>query len=374
MEPRILYRTHYQVDEPAFAEVVVSKCTSPIASTYDDSVAERLAREIRTRGKNFNIAAARYAIGLAHRLAVIGDNNVWTDNGHLVNLLATVENRQWTDELVLTIDEMLLHFRLFLEADGAAFIFLAKLLLLEGQLPAKGSDWNDLATDMFLATYADYLAVTNPTADRMALRSRIDRLRSQRYKGKSGAHKLFLHLQTLHRLGLVERESASNGRQYRASDESRKRLERLVAAIPDVLALERLVQRHRHIEVAAQVYDLRRQHEMLSPNEALCNLLPSYLKVVGTGVAICPLAPIIEATQVSLLTATYRLLKYADFIALLREAQSLHLRDIRFHQDRRGNPAFLKLSDDLIQRLAVGGQNSHSLAITSSRPNVADGI
>lgn len=374
MEPRVLSRTHYQVDEPAFTEVVVSRCTSPVASTYDDSVAERLARDIRARGKSFNIAAARYAVDLAHRLNVIGSNNVWTENGHLVNLVATVGDRQWTDELTLTVDETLLHFRLFLEADGAAFVFLAKLLLSEEQLPAKGSDWNDLATDMFLATYANYLAVTNPTADRMALRSKIDRLRSQRYQGKSGAHKLFLHLQTLHRLGLVERVSASNERQYSASDKSRERLERLIAAIPDILALERVVQGHRQIEVAAQVYGLHRQHEMLNPSEALCHLLPSYLKVVGTGVAICPLAPIIEATQVSLLTTTSRLLKYADFIALLREAQLLHLRDIRFHQDRRGNPAFLKLSDDLIRRLAVEGPNSHSLTVTSSGSSVAEDI
>ena len=362
------------MDEPAFAEVVVSKCTSPVASTYDDSVAERLARDIRARGKSFNIAAARYAVDLAHRLNVIGSNNVWIENGHLVNLVATVRDRRWTDELALTVDEKLLHFRLFLEADGAAFVFLAKLLLAEEQLPAKGSDWNDLATDMFLATYANYLAVTNPTADRMALRSKIDRLRSQRYKGKSGAHKLFLHLQTLHRLGLVERMSASNERQYSVTDESRDRLERLIAAIPDVLALERVVQGHRQIEVAAQVYGLHRQHEMLNPSEALCHLLPSYLKVVGTGVAICPLAPIIEATQVSLLTTTSRLLRYADFIALLREAQTLHLRDIRFHQERRGNPAFLKLSDDLIRRLTVDGQNTWSLAVKSSGPGVAERI
>ena len=354
--------------------MVVSRCTSPVASTYDDSVAERLARDIRARGKSFNIAAARYAVDLAHKLNVIGSNNVWTENGHLVNLVATVGDRQWTDELTLTVDETLLHFRLFLEADGAALVFLAKLLLSERQLPTKGSDWNDLATDMFLAIYANYLAVTNPTADRMALRSKIDRLRSERYRGKSGAHKLFLHLQTLHRLGLVQRVSASYGRQYSASDESRARLERLIAAIPDVLALERVVEGDRQIEIAAQVYGLHRPHEMLSPSEALRHLLPSYLRVVGTGVAICPLAPIIEATQVSLLTSTSHLLRYADFIALLREAQPLHLRDIRFHQDRRGNAAFLKLSDDLIRRLEVDGQNCHSLTATSSDPSVTEGI
>ena len=353
MEPRVLSRTHYQVDEPAFAEVIVSRCTSPVASSYDDSVAERLARDIRARGKSFNIAAARYGVDLAHRLRVIDANNVWIDNGHLVNLVAKVGDQQWIDELPLTIDEQLLHFRLFLEADGAALIFLAKLLISERQLPAKGSDWNALATDMFVETYADYLAVTNPTADRMLLRYRIDRLKSQGYKGKSGAHKLFLHLQTLHRLGLADRVSVSNERQYRVSDEGQERLKRLVSAMPDVPALEQVVRGHQYIEVAAQVYGFRGQHAVLSQSEALSRLLPSYQRVVRTGVAICPLAPIIEATQISLLTSTSRLVGYEDFIVLLREAQGLHLRDIRFHQDRRGKPAFLKLSDDLMRQLAV---------------------
>ena len=351
MEPRILSRTHYQVDEPAFAEVIVSRCTSPVASTYDDSVAERLAQDIRARGKSFNIAAARYGVDLAHNLSVVSANNVWGDNGHLVNLVARLGDRQWNDELSLTINEKLLHFRLFLEADGAALIFLANLLISVRQLPAKGADWNNLATNMFVRTYSDYLAVTNPTADRVSLRSKIDRLRSRGYSGKSGSHKLFLHLQTLHRLGFVDRVVVSNGRQYRVSDEGEARLKRLVAAIPDVRTLEQVVREHRYIELASCVYQLGIEQKGLDPSDALRELLPSYRKIVATGIAICPLAPVIEATQILLLTKSSHLVRYTEFVNLLREAQTLHLRDVRFHQDRRGNPAFLKISDSLIREI-----------------------
>ena len=316
-----------------------------------------LRRDIQARGKSFNIAAARYAVDLAHRLAVINANNVWSSNGHLVNLVAKVGDRKWLHELPLTLDEKLMHFRLFLEADGAALLFLSRRFISERQMPDQGSDWNTLARDMFVRTYSDYLAVTSPTADRVSLRSKIDRLRTRGYKGKSGAHQLFLHLQTLHRLELVERLDVSSGRQYRVSDESEARLKRLVTAIPDILTLEQIVREHRYIEVAAQVYDLHAEHEELSSSDALRGLLPSYRKVVGTGIAICPLAPVIEATQISLLSKTSRLVGYASFVDLLREAQSLHLRDVRFHQDRRGNPAFLKISDDLIHRIAAESQS-----------------
>ena len=365
MEPRILSRTHYQVDEPAFVEVIVSRCTSPIASTYDDRVAERLARDIQARGKSFNIAAARYAVDLAHKLGVTNVNNVWSANGHLLNLVAKVGDHRWPDEVPLSLDEQIMHFRLFLEADGAALLYLSDLLISEGHVPTQESDWNTLARDMFLGTYADYLAVTNPTADRVVLRSKIDRLRVRGYKGKSGAHKLFLHLQTLYRLGLVDRVIVSNERQYRVSDEAEARLRRFVAAIPDVRTLEQVVREHRYIEVAARVYQLRVEHEMLSPFDALRELLPSYRKIVRTGVAICPLAPIIEASQISLLTKTSHLVKYANFVDLLRQAQALHLRDIRFHQDRLGNPAFLKISDELVRRISVEARNSAEVALVS---------
>ena len=351
MEPRVLSRTHYQVDEPAFVEVVVARCTSPVASAYDDSVAERLARDIQARGKSFNIAAARYGVDLARGLSVINANNVWDQNGHLVNLVAKVADYRWDDELPLTTNERLLHFRLFLEADGAAMLFLANLLISEKQLPTKGADWNALATNMFVKTYSDYLAATNPIPDRMSLRSKIDRLVARGYKGKSGAHQLFLHLQVLHRLGLVERAVVSNERRYRLSDEAEPRLRRLLGAIPTVVELERVVKEHRYNEVASQVYELCTQYDMLSPGDALREISSPYQKIVDTGVAICPLAPIIEAAQISLITQSSHLVRYSKFVALLREAQTSNLRDIRFHQDRRGNPAFLRISGDLIRRI-----------------------
>lgn len=341
------------MDEPAFAEVVVARCTSPVVSSYDDVVAERLVRDVQNRRQRFNVAAARYAVDLAHGLAVINANNVWGENGHLVNLIALVEKGPWPGELPLTLEERLLHFRLFLEADGAALLFLAQLVLSEGQLPLQGSDWNALAERMFVETYSLYLAVTGPTADRVSLRSDIDRIKARGYKGKSGAHKLFLHLQTLHRLDFLERTTGSNERQYNVSGVGEARLARLVNEIPDILALEEIIREHRSLEVAALVYGLGGQLEDPSPSETLSLVLPKYREVMATGVAICPLAPIIEAAQITLLADTSRIMGYADFLDRLKEAQSLHPRDIRFHQDRWGRPAFLKISDELIRDTAT---------------------
>ena len=39
MEPRIVTRTHYQVDEPAYLRHLILDCTSPTQSSYSDVVA-----------------------------------------------------------------------------------------------------------------------------------------------------------------------------------------------------------------------------------------------------------------------------------------------------------------------------------------------
>src|SRR5437879_5598042 len=111
MDPRLLYRTHYQVDEPAIIELLIKSCTSAVRSGYDEAIAEKLAKEIRKRKKLFNVAAAAYALDLARGLGTVNEQNVWSDKGHLVNLLAEVSQGPWDQQLELTPMERLLHFR-----------------------------------------------------------------------------------------------------------------------------------------------------------------------------------------------------------------------------------------------------------------------
>ena len=368
MQPRVLFRTHYQVDEPAFGEAVVALCTSPVESSYDDTVAERLSRNVKARGKSFNIAAAGYAVDLARGLALVNSNNVWDQNGHLVSLVAEVGKGPWDDELSLTFTERLLHFRLFLEADGAALLFLARLFLSERHLPFQGLDWNLLARNLFIQTYSEYLEVTSPTADRVSLRSDIDRFRQRGYAGKSGSHKLFLHLQTLHRLKLIDRLPGSGERRYAISEKKESRLGRLVTEIPNVHVLEDIVREHRYIEVAARVYGLVYQPEVLTSSEALRRLLPAYRQIMDTGVAICPIAPIIEAAQISLLAEKSGIVGYSEFLDLLSEEQAIKIRDIRFHQDRQGRIAFLRISDDLIRDMTTQDALPDSCTILEQAP------
>jgi hypothetical protein len=346
----MLSRTHYQVDEPAFMELLIKYCTSPVQSAYDETIAQRLTREVRSRHKDFNPAAAAYALDLAQGLGLVNKQNVWTDMGHLVNLVAQIHGGAWEEDLELGPSEQLLHFRLFLEADGAALLFIGRYLVEHGMMPNTDSDWNDLAKQLFLDIYSSYLRIAGTTADRVALRTEIDRVRSRGYTGKSGPHKMFVHLQTLYRLGLIHRVSSAARRYELRPEDDGRGLPALVAELPDAYALEAVIKGHRWADVAARVFMMGDVAEQAAwHHEDLLRLLvPHYQLVMSTGVPLCALTTVIEAVQIELLARRSKLLPYATALELLQRAQREHMRDLRFHVDRRGTPAFLKLSKELV--------------------------
>lgn len=349
MQPRILFRTHYQVDEPALMELLVKSCTSPVRSAYDESVSEKLTREVRARGKDFNVAAAAYALDLGRGLLLLNEQNAWTEKGHLVSLVADIPEGPWDVQTELNGRERLLHFRLFLEADGAVLLFLARYLLAQGRVPSADADWNRLAQEVFVEAYTQYFRITGTTADRVSLRTQIDRIRHSGYTGKSGCHKLFIHLQTLYRLGLLDRSASGLTRRYELPEESGGSGLRLLSeAIPDLHALERVIQEHSWAELATKVFKIRAAAAHATPDALLCLVAPRYQQVMATGVPLCSLATLIEAVQIELLVQRSELLPYGSALQLLQEARAQHPGDVRFHVDRRGIPAFVKLADRLL--------------------------
>jgi hypothetical protein len=356
MQPRLIFRTHYQVDEPAYMKFLIKLCTSAVQSTYTEVVARDLAQEIRARCKEFNEAAGRYAVDLARALNLITPNNTWTDKGFLVNLIANVADGQPEEQLSLTLPEKFLHFRLFLEADGAAFIFIARYLTQHGSLPKPDASVNLLVQEMFVTILGDYLSVTNNTPDRVALREAIDRLKRNEYHGNSGTHKLFIHAQTLYRMGLAGRDDTMS-RVYYLPDQSQdtaQSLANLLREVPDILALERVVISHGLVELAADVFPVPHVTWQTKHYEDTLRLLGQfYQRVASTGAPLCSLSTLIEAIQISLL-ANGILLTHGEALSIISDVQQQHSKAIRFHVDRRGQPSFVKMSDEMVNVLVTG--------------------
>jgi hypothetical protein len=344
MQPRVVYRTHYQVDEPALISMVISECVSAIQTTYDEVVAERLVRSLARTGKSLNRAAAGYAVDLCHGLSVVSPQNNLTDRGLLLKLLA-LENtdRQWDESLDLSLSEQMAYFAIFLEADGAMLRYLLARACTEDQLPPTGTDWNELARDAFTAIFTDYAAVTGSTAGRITIRQDLDRLKQRGFTGKSGSHKLFVHLQTLYRLNLLERKNGSTRRYIVGHVDTRKPCN-FLQRVPDVMALERIVKDRTWLEVGNGTAF----NPGLNRMESLPALLvDGYRRIMSLGVSLSPLSTLTDWVRIKAYLAG-RIVSYEDCVTELESLQKRHLREIRFHVDRGGRPAFIKIDGRLL--------------------------
>jgi hypothetical protein len=362
MKPRIIYRTHYQVDEPAYVGLLVSLCTSPIESTYSERVAERLHKAVIAGERKFNIPAAGYALDLARSLGVVNENNVWTEKGHLLALHSSaVREKNTSLKFELTLSEKLTYFRLFLEADGAVIRYIAERALNEGGVPTYAPaepsgpeihDWNLFASSMFASIYGQYLEITKDIADRIAIRREFDHVK-RGFTGKTGVHKSLIHLQTMLRLGLLERAESAVQREYVIREDAKPGLVAFLETVNSVSALEVIVREGTWAEVAAIVFRLNSSAALriAAPRRLVSHF---YRRVMETGVPLCSTSTLIDAVQVYLLSNGARLLTRKQMEQELTNLQKESPKDVRFHVDRSGKPAFIKISDQLVAQLGEG--------------------
>lgn len=342
MDERILTRTHYQADEPFYLALVVAS-GSPTSSVHRDSLASRVGADIRARGKEFNDDAARYLVDLARASDLLTASWVWTSKGHLLNLFTPSDGRPLSDLLPLNLKQKLLFLRLFLESDGAALLFIARKILKDRSFPVQ--DWNQHAQQMFESTFSAYLSLADRVEERVRLRQKLAKLIGHPYSGRTGSHKMFVHLQVLARIGLIERIERTASRKYDINDQQAVLLNRLIKKLPDISMLERF--EGDWATMAADILTIGKRRSV-DPDSVFRRIINFYSKVESTGVAVCPLSTIIEATQIELISDSGRL-EYGEALAVLEKTQKRMPRDIRFHVNRQGKPAFVRISRPLVE-------------------------
>ena len=348
MQQRIIYRTHYQAHEPALVSFIIRHCTSAVESNYSERVAERLSRYVSNRGRRFNFPAAGYAVHLAQDLGVLSGNNSWTDKGHLVALTTKLTCGDFEADLALDEQERFLYFRLFLDADGALLLFLARAAMAAGNLPAPRGNWNGLAQTMFLTALREYLKTTVETSQRVRLRRQLERIARRPFQGRTGEHKMLVHLQAMCRVGLLGRAAGSKSRIY-TSEGCTARLQLLDQELSDVATLE---QRMAHNEWAA-IADVvlrgaRTGRPEMVEKEVVQLLLGFYSQVATTGAPMCSISTLIDALCIVLLARGFQVMSHGKALAALLALQKEHPKDVRFHVDRRGRPVFVKISSNLL--------------------------
>lgn len=338
---RLVRRTHYQVLEPALLRLLIQSFTSAVSSDFPDRVARRLA----ATKDDLNVVAANYVVDLAKALNLVNGNLVWTNLGHLLHVVAS--NAATATDMQLTELERLVFFRLFLEFDGAAVLFFAKKIEKQDEIPGPGESWTEISQELFESTYEEYLQFVTDPEFRTRLRHLAERRRQRPFRGKSGPHQSWVHIHTLYRLQLVEKIEHGATRTYKARSVAHCGLRptaKLIDVVPDLMALEKLVNARTCYELASEVLGMNADSgQNPSDLEFAASVRSVYDRVMAAGVALCPIQTLAEVIQVQSVVERRQPLGMENILLRLKEIQRRAPDKMRFHVDRTGRPAFIKM-------------------------------
>ena len=340
IDVRLISRTHYQVSEPSYLTHLIRNCASPTNSNYRDALALRFCESV----EGVNIAAAGYAVDLARSLKLLNSNLVWTDLGHLLNIVAKEDS--FGHQRDLSTSEKVFFFRLFLEFDGAALIFLSRKLEDDIRLPSSKTTWANVAQDMFMQTYEEYLEFATDPYFRTHVRHLAEKRRKSPFTGNSGRHQTLLHINTLLRLGLVEASQSGPARVYRAkntSEDAGSPTSRLLTMIPSIRALEKVVASRTIYDVVGTALGIGVENGSMDEGDFTDCVKYLYTEILATGINLCPIRTLCEALQIHSIKNHKAPDAQETILARLRDIQKMAPSRIRFHVDQYGYPAFLRM-------------------------------
>ena len=342
MEPRILLRTHYQAHEPAYLELVVTKCTSATVSVHKVTVVDRLFRMIDGK-KKFNRDAAGYVVDAAHHLGLLTDRYTWAPTGTLIALTSDLKEYSRGGVEELDIGRRLAHLRLFLDGDGAALWYLMRELRDQGSITSGGEGANRIANEMFPEVYRQYFELSSSPSDRIRLRGKIGQLRQRPYRGHTGKHKLLFHVNMMHRLGWLDRPDPVR-RVYSLSGAGVRAMRVFFEHVRTVGDLERRLRNDEAMTFSGRLL----AGAPLQPEdrgvEAFAALLTGmYQKVIDLGFSIAPVTLLIELVQHHLFTRGIEL-SYKSASEMLEGFRAMDSKRVRYHVDRKGRPAYLLIT------------------------------
>ena len=291
-----------------------------------------------------NIAASGYAVDLAKSLALLNANLVWTDLGHLLHIVA--EGDSLGHQRDFSTSEKVFFFRIFLEFDGAALIFLSRMLEEGIKLPSSNATWPNVAQKMFMQTYEEYLEFATDPHFRTHVRHLAEGRRKSPFTGNSGRHQTLLHINTLHRLGLVEASPIGSVRIYRAkntSQDAASPTSRLLAMVPNIRALEEVIASRTIYDVVGEALGIGVENGSIEDAEFSECVMELYKKIMATGINLCPIKTLSEGLQIYSLKNHKVLDSHETILTRLRKVQKMAPSRMRFHVDQYGFPAFLRM-------------------------------
>ena len=361
LRPRVILKTHSGVRRPGIFSVLVARCTSATQPSDQATVAKRLAAEFKgvardtlkgaTLGER---GAAFHVVWMARpqQLGFLTSNLFWSWKGHVIRALTPCDSDDDANAfLELSTEERVIYLKYYLEGDGAILMSFARELLSRGSLTEEDLVRTDLLERNLEGIWKEYLDLSTNITERVRLRQKLQR---QPYDTSTRRHKTYPHLIPLEDLGLVVR-SESKGMDIftPAVSNGWTPLRTMAKGFPTIKDLEVSIDRGEHCTILAEA--MFPGHRRFSQRDDLAPLLQAtiegYRALSIGGAVIHPIDAISDICYAQMLFRKQVLVTRRDIDSALAELQTQHPKEVRFHVDRMGRPAFVVIDDELVDNL-----------------------
>lgn len=369
---------HYAGSRPGLFSALLKSCTHPTKAGSLDSVAAKLLDQFkevplvmlaqlgeagtksRTSGQGskitLNLAGARSVVLMAVKLGLLNESFFWTWRGHTINIICEKEESQNSSFLELELAERIAYLKYYLEADGAMLLTLGEQIL---ENPA-GITTQDLFEKPFVDVafrkiYLSYLELTGNLGARTILRQKLSKLEGQAYDSYTRRHKILPRLLPLEDFGLLARDITKNGETFLPLKQDTKiPLQILVTNLGSIEKMEQRFTDGEYFKIIANSLLNNINNLLLDDHKSTVyqEIAYTYVRLQNTGIAVYPLHTIEDVVCIRLLANHAILARQDQVVESLQLLQKDQPHDIRFHVDRQGRPAYIVISDNLLQEIA----------------------
>jgi len=348
VRPRLLFRTHYQANEPRLLIAAVTRCTSPTESRSENAAAAALERWARNHQYTISTPGAVYAIGNARQLGLLNKTNRWTATGLAFGLLD-----RWSpppagaESKMLLPREDRLFLKVYLLGAGALVVHFANWLLNKGSTTGSQLREESILQKLTLQVLDDYLQLATNIRDRAAIRHERERLARTEYSARTKRDKRYPLLTAMLRLRLLQSDDTDDSNVIRPDHNGR--LAALARVIPSIQALERLARGDsilRELDLELKEYTRTDLMGSMTPAQVL---LRAYEFAIERGMQACSLMYLDDVlTSVFPGRPTAQQWKSEEMLTIVHKTNP---GDVRFHVDRQGRRAFVLISSSAMKHV-----------------------
>jgi len=345
--PRLMLTTHKLVSHPGIFSVLITRCTSATESARRERIRDRLVRELEVPpvqfNEKFNVTAAGFAVSNAiNDLHLLAKSGAWSWHGRIVDQLVPPEHRSSVDALFdLTPLERIHYLLSYLEADGAAIVKYADILLREREVTA--SALGKRASEIIKSIIEEYLSIGLMPKEQRKWKNHLENLRSKDYDAATELHKVLPHVLPLVHFGFLRAEGdmTSGYRFYVDSHQAMNPLREILNHFSDLRKLENSIMMSEEYFLVIPPLVLSDVRFASPGTETVINeILTSYENLRDTTTGLANLAALARFVYLRLLGKGFLVRPQG----IRQKIEDLH-RDnpstIRYHVDGRGELRFV---------------------------------